>query len=136
MAGPLPYDHDPRFTEEELRERENNVDSDADVSGSDGENQAIGLRRGEPNVRPPRIDNTDWCICDLCIAMPKEMECICCNEVNNYVMFVNEKIKCITENSDFPSVCLNRGVLRTSLVMRNDIRGHSGRSTPFDLDKK
>ena len=71
----------------------------------------------------------------MCVAMPRESECTCCHDVNNFAVFVSGENGCITDNEDFDNVCLNRAVLRTTLVMRNDVRGHS-RRVPFDLDMK
>ena len=53
MEGPLPYDYEPRFIEDELRERENREFFDSDSE------EEIGP---QPNAQP-RLGNTNWCMC-------------------------------------------------------------------------
>ena len=61
-----------------------------------------------------RKGNTSWCSCGKCKRMEAEEESLCCREEvpNDYF---GENIS-ITEHENFPTVCLHREVLRTTLV--------------------
>ena len=67
MAGPLPYDYEPRFNEDELRERENRefVDSDSE--------EEIGP---QPNAQPSlgSVTLLYWCICNNIVCSNAEGE--------------------------------------------------------------
>lgn len=122
MEGPRPYDFDPVFTAEEFQAREI-------IAEEHRPDEAI------PNVRPSRLGNIDWCMCGNCGVMSLEVECVCCHEVDNFERLVASQEGCVTVATDFEYVCLNEAVLRATLVMRNDIRGHA-RNIPFQLDMK
>ena len=96
--GQLGYQYEPEYIEEEIAQMET-------------ERQAERLEI-ENN---PRRNNTDWCSCSRCISMPLPSECLCCQEFH----LLEEAIEhghCVTENTDFRTVCLNPVVLTTSYV--------------------
>lgn len=64
---PLAYAFEPRIQPNRVFEAQNEPDSNEDVI-PDGEN---------------RTQNTDWCHCGHCRALPTNVECICCTEMNN-----------------------------------------------------
>ena len=64
-----PYQLEPEYSSEEIEEQ-----------GSDSEEEdEIG------NLESPsgesRRTNTSWCLCDPCVLMPTEKECVCCKEL-------------------------------------------------------
>ncbi|KXJ11944.1 P2X purinoceptor 7 [Exaiptasia diaphana] len=70
-----------------------------------------------------RLQNSDWCECEHCQVMDREVECLCCHEIpqimekNRQVAEeenLTEPLKCITDNPGFKAVCLNRWVLETA----------------------
>ena len=77
----------------------------------------------ENNANENRISDISWCLCSNCILMTTVTECLCCKEIANVSpLLVEEKITCITKHSAFALVCLNRHVLKTALIARNDLR--------------
>ena len=95
-----------------------------------------------PNVMPPvprnvdeagRLLNMNWCSCGLCVFMPTEKECTCCNEVDNCAEKLNYN-SCVTELLDFHNVCLDKTVLRTAIVIVHYARGLT--NTQDDCNKK
>ncbi|KAJ8050226.1 P2X purinoceptor 7 [Holothuria leucospilota] len=127
--GPRAYDFEPEFNEEELLQ------------------MMLGERRerGEANVvademapdvvqEPNRLNDVNWCQCTNCAGMPSLSECRCCLETQNVNLLIADN-GCITQHEDFGTVCLNKAVLRTVLIMRNDVRGHNV-DVDRDLDNK
>ncbi|KAJ8048794.1 P2X purinoceptor 7 [Holothuria leucospilota] len=73
-----------------------------------------------------RMNNTAWCRCSNCNAMPSQLECKCCTEVAAVRRVVPnlEAGQCIISHLDFNIICLHKQVLRATIIMRNDVRGH------------
>ena len=75
----------------------------------------------EPNQG--RLGNTDWCSCGHCNAMSAVKECLCCQEMvalRHKLEQEQQTLDCITQNSAFYRVVLEREVLRTALVAKMD----------------
>ncbi|KXJ04691.1 hypothetical protein AC249_AIPGENE8351 [Exaiptasia diaphana] len=75
----------------------------------------------ESSTNNPRLQNSDWCKCDHCQIMDHEVECVCCQEINevleknqNVSEVENIQISCITDNPGFKAVCLNQWVLEAA----------------------
>lgn len=91
-------------------------DSEEDSEESDGESQNQATNE--------RIGNTAWCECSQCKVENREIDCLCCQEV----AALNEKfdkssVKCITEDEEFQTLCLNKAVLENVLTGLHDSRG-------------
>ncbi|XP_078495455.1 uncharacterized protein LOC144750538 [Ciona intestinalis] len=87
------YLFEPEWTSEELAAQEN-IEESAVVTNS------------------RRCEAMDWCKCGKCGLMATERECICCNEIMQFLEINQEQnIKCITEHPSFVSACLNKVVL-------------------------
>ena len=55
-----------------------------------------------------RVGSLEWCTCGQCILEKRDIDCLCCQEVaalNEF--FDKENVGCITENSEFKTLCLN-----------------------------
>ena len=77
----------------------------------------------ENNANENRISDISWCLCSNCILMTTVTDCLCCKEIANVLpLLMEEKITCITKHSAFALVCLNRHVLKTALIARNDLQ--------------
>ena len=51
-----------------------------------------------------RVTNLDWCTCGNCKNEKREIDCLCCQEVDALNgIFHNEQVKCVTaaKNSKF-----------------------------------
>ncbi|XP_063287538.1 uncharacterized protein LOC134572478 isoform X2 [Pelobates fuscus] len=56
---------------------------------------------------PSRRGNADWCKCGKCVAMPTEMESVCCKEIPKCNDLILEATSCIADNSRFHVLCLS-----------------------------
>ena len=65
-----------------------------------------------------RVDNTAWCSCTKCAALPTEHECCCCRELAHirHIFSDVEGLQCITDHPEFVGACLNPLTLRIALV--------------------
>lgn len=122
MEGPRPYDFEPMFPAGEEGRR--NIVEEFDNESDD-----------EFEVPADRLLNNDWCICGFCAVMPTLTECRCCREGGDFQRFVNEDSVCVTLHEEFPQVTFQKAILRATLIMTNDIRGHTG-DIPRVLDPR
>ncbi|PIK38595.1 hypothetical protein BSL78_24567 [Apostichopus japonicus] len=116
-GGPRPYDFEPILA----RPRSPNA----------GHNVMPPVPRNEIDEERNRLLNMNWCSCGLCVFMPTEKECTCCNEVDNCREKLNSN-SCITELPDFHNVCLDKTVLRTAIVMVRYARGLTNAQDHYD----
>ncbi|OCT76400.1 hypothetical protein XELAEV_18031600mg [Xenopus laevis] len=65
----------------------------------------------------PRIGNTDWCICDNCVAMPTDLESVCCKETDNIINVMDEEFSCILQHTFFYDYCQHRERIEINLKM-------------------
>ena len=91
--GEFGYHLEPEYTEEELRQME--------------EAASAQRRKIENN---PRQNDTNWCSCSKCISLSLPSECLCCHEFSLFDGQL-EPSDCITDNTNFRTVCLNPVVL-------------------------
>ena len=70
-----------------------------------------------------RLGNTSWCSCAKCLPMPRAVECICCRELSEVVECLEGSDGCVTCLETFKTVCLDKDVLYTALVMMHTVRG-------------
>ena len=60
-----------------------------------------------------KIGNLEWCQCQECKIEEKEIDCFCCQKVAALnSKFDRESMHCITQSSEFDTLCLNKTVLR------------------------
>lgn len=62
-----------------------------------------------------RVGNTDWCSCECCVAMDREVDCLCCSE-NDAAKAMRGEERCITLHDRFSVVCLEEDVLEVALL--------------------
>lgn len=68
-----------------------------------------------------RLTGSEWCNCGKCSVMTTPKGCICCRELSAMKNHADEcGVQCITGNTDFQSVCLNREVLKCAWLQLND----------------
>ncbi|PIK40840.1 putative P2X purinoceptor 7-like [Apostichopus japonicus] len=93
------------------------------------------LEEAEIDHDEPRIERVQqpvntWCICNKCEVMPTGKECLCCQEVDEYIQKCSEvdgpPKQCIVEHPGFQSVCLNVDVLQTAYFHYRQEYGHYG----------
>ena len=96
--GEFGYQLEPEYTEEELRQME----------------EAASSQRREIENNP-RQNDTNWCSYSKCISLPLPSECLCCHAFSFFDGQL-ESSDCITDNTNFRTVCLNPVVLETSYI--------------------
>ena len=107
--GEFGYQLEQEYTEEELRQME----------------EAASAQRREIE-NSPRQNDTNWCSCSKCISLPLPSECLCCHEFSLFDGQL-EPSDCITDNTNFRTVCLNPVVLETSYISFLRYKRHRGR---------
>ena len=112
-----PYRFEPkrRFLES-VRERSSN---DA-VHGQSTSGTSSSIREEEREPEritgfDSRIGTTNWCTCESCGPMRREVDCLCCHESAG-ALAMSDGLRCITLHGDFSSICLNPVVLRVCLI--------------------
>ena len=70
-----------------------------------------------------RLGNTSWCSCAKCLTMPRAVECICCRELAEVEECLEGSDGCVMCLETFKTVCLDKDVLYTALVMMHTVRG-------------
>ena len=106
--GEFGYQLEPEYTEEELRQME----------------EAASAQRREIENNP-RQNDTNWCSCSKCISLPLPSECLCCHEFSLFDGQL-EPSDCITDNTNFRTVCRNPVVLKTSYISFLRYKRHRG----------
>lgn len=92
-----PYSYQPKYTAQEVAERE--------VRAQD-----------EARVMAERAGNTEWCKCGNCVVMSTAKECICCLDNVNILQLLEQcslQDQCVLEHGSFEAVVLNTCSLNT-----------------------
>ena len=112
--GLLPYRFEPTSHESDTS------------SESDSDSELPTVFAARTRVAP---DNTAWCSCTKCAALPTERQCCCCRVLAHIRhLFSNvEGLQCITDHSEFVGACLNPLILCIALVGVIATRGGSYR---------
>ena len=101
------YNHEPKYTKDELSQMNFSSDDESSSSGSDTSEAS----------NTSRLENLHWCSCETCVIFETMLvyECKCCRE---YDLLKNklENLKCITCHPEFDILCLNKVVLETAAV--------------------
>ena len=111
--GHAPYMFEPEYTDEELREMEQQQQAEINNNSSD-----VGQTR-QRHLEPSHL----WCKCTKCAIMGTDDECLCCAEFFLWHPDVAEgesedaPTPCVTSSDDFPSI-INRGVLETFFLSK------------------
>lgn len=122
MEGSRPYDFEPMMPEGEVGRR--NVIEEYDSESDE-----------EIEIPAERLLNNDWCVCGFCAVMPTLTECRCCREGRDFQRLLSEDTVCVTLHEEFSQTCFLKHILRATLIMTNDIRGHTG-DVPRELDAR
>ena len=104
-----PYIFEPeRHITSECSSDENNTWSDTE-------------ERNEGNVR---VGNLIWCACGNCSSENREIDCLCCQEVDALnSKFDEETIPCVTDSTSFKTLCTNELVLKNVLTGLHESKG-------------
>ena len=70
-----------------------------------------------------RLGNTSCCSCAKCLPMPRDVECICCCKLSEVAQCLEGSDGCVPCLETYKTVCLDKGVLYTALVMMHTVRG-------------
>ncbi|XP_066269514.1 uncharacterized protein [Branchiostoma lanceolatum] len=104
VGGIVPYRYEPYLDDMQAEEPDDNDEGTEEDrgNGNDGDIQ--------------RLQNTEWCSCGRCEAMPTVVESVCCREQARVSATRDELdgLRCITEHPGFEPVCLNVYVLTTA----------------------
>ncbi|XP_077991063.1 uncharacterized protein LOC144445398 [Glandiceps talaboti] len=71
----------------------------------------------DENDADDRVGNINWCSCTQCQEMLKQVDSICCCEIDDVKKKMDEldaETNCITDHPGFIPVCLNEWVLQTA----------------------
>ena len=88
------------------------------------------LNKKEENRTAKKL--SEWCSCQECIAMPCEIESLCCKSDLQFSRNVREKLfgrRCLTLLSSFDNVVLNTDVLDMAAVLYNAIDSENYNTT-------
>ena len=92
MVNLRPYSFEPEYG---LDER---VDEAAD-SDEDGGGEGASVY----DDNEERVENTAWCSCGMCSAMPTVAACLCCQEVDE-LAWKRQDLLCIMQHENFTAV--------------------------------
>lgn len=106
MAEMASRDIQPYMYEPEYESGESDLEN-MDSSDSDSQDDNIGLHVDGRVLQPVNA----WCGCTKCLTMPRNKECICCQEWSEVLDTKLDNIGCITDHPDFSTVCLREVVL-------------------------
>lgn len=70
-----------------------------------------------------RVGNKDWCKCSFCKIEIRDIDCLCCQEVEAILEESFEGNECITLSKEFQTLCLETTVLKNVLVGLHESKG-------------
>jgi len=112
-----PYIFEP---EKEVSSTSQTSSSNEDESENDGNDEDCG----EINDENVRVGKLNWCKCELCSYENREIDCLCCQEVDALnSKFDDENIHCVTESTGFATLCTNKLVLANVLTGLHETKG-------------
>ena len=88
---------------------------DGSSTGSSSESESEESESERQNET--RVTNLDWCTCGNCKNEKREIDCLCCKEVDALNgIFHNKQVKCAVMCEEFKTLCLNKFVLKNVLT--------------------
>ena len=107
-----PYMYEP---EKEVQ----NSSSDEDSIDEDNDEYFDAL-----NEQETRVGKIDWCQCGNCRIEKREIDCLCCQEVDALnSKFDEENVSCIAKSIEFEILCTRKFVLENVLIGFHEIKG-------------
>ena len=95
---------------------------DVSSTGSSSESKCEEIKSERQNET--RVTNLDWCTCRNCKNEKREIDCLCCQEVNAVNgIFHNEQVQCAAMCEEFKTLCLNKVVLKNVLTGLHETKG-------------
>ena len=83
---------------------------DISSTGSSSESESEEIEPERQNET--RVTNLDWCPCRNCKNEKREIDCLCCQEVDALNgIFPNKQVKCAVICEEFKTLCLDKVVL-------------------------
>ena len=97
-----------------------------EIDGSDEDIDQYESEESNDNINvESRIGKTGWCSCGKCRVEGREIDCLCCREVQNIREKQFDGNVCITEAKEFGTLCLEASVLKNVLVALHETKGDS-----------
>ena len=102
-------------------EPEREIEDTTDKSSDDEDEDKFFDALGEQDMRTGKID---WCQCGNCCIEKREIDCLCCQEVDALnPKFDEENVSCIANSTEFKILCTRKSVLENVLVGLHEIKG-------------
>ena len=70
-----------------------------------------------------RLGSNSCLYCAKCLPMPRAVECVCCRELSEIEERLEDSDESVTCLGTFKTVCLDKDVLCTALVMMPKLKG-------------
>lgn len=107
-------------------ERDVSSASSSNESSDSFEEEISNLVDEKDNVEKvnSRVGHIDWCKCGECRVETREIDCLCCQEVDALnSKFDTEVMNCIIQSKDFDTLCCNETVLKNVLTGLHETKG-------------
>ena len=70
-----------------------------------------------------RVGNLEWCKCGECNVEKREIDCLCCQEVDALnSKFDRENMSCVIKSTEFETLCINKLVPENVLTGLHESR--------------
>ena len=99
--------------------------SDISSSSSEVEDKDENDSESKTNLeKSSRVGNLEWCKCGECNIEKREIDCLCCQEVDALnSKFDRENMSCVIKSIEFETLCINKLVLENVLTGLHESRG-------------
>lgn len=105
LEGPVGFAYEPRILK--TTETENKQQVAATNPGPDH----------NPDPRPDRLQNTDWCQCGNCTVMATSRECKCCHDESEIDNKILSDTVCVTQNPSLYNICVDYDALLVAMLL-------------------
>ena len=106
-------------------------DDVSSISSSSSEIEDENDSESKTNLeKSSRVGNLEWCKCGECNIEKREIDCLCCQEVDALnSKFDRKSMSCVIESNEFETLCINKLVLENVLTRQHESRGdHMGKN--------
>ena len=100
-------------------------DDVSSISSSSSEIEDENDSESKTNLeKSSRVGNLEWCKCGECNIEKREIDCLCCQEVDALnSKFDRENMSCVIKSIEFETLCINKLVLEKVLTGLHESRG-------------
>ena len=98
--------------------------SSTSSSSSEVEDEDEDDLKSKTNLgKSSRVGNLEWCKCGECNIEKREIDCLCCQEVDTLSSkFDCENMSCVIKSTEFETLCINKLVLEIILSGLYELR--------------